>query len=84
VGCIPEQWQEVHIVNLFKGGDSESTNNYRGISLISCPYKVILCLMANHLSKQCEENGLICAEQWGFCPQEEAIAQAIALVEIVQ
>ena len=27
-GCIPEQWQEVHIVNLFKGGDSESTNNY--------------------------------------------------------
>jgi hypothetical protein len=43
-GCIPEQWQEVHIVNLFKGGDSESTNNYCGISLISCAFKVILCL----------------------------------------
>ena len=53
-GCIPEQWQEVHIVNLFKGGDSESTNNYRGISLISCTLKVLLCLMANCLSKECE------------------------------
>jgi hypothetical protein len=46
--------------------------------------KVILCLMANCLSKQCEEKGLICTEQGGFCPREEAIAQAIALAEIVQ
>jgi hypothetical protein len=82
-GCILEQWQEVHIVNLFEGGDSKSTNNYCGISLISCTYKVILCLMANHLSKQCEAKGLICTEQGGFCPWEEAIAQAIALAEIV-
>jgi hypothetical protein len=65
-GCIPEQWQEVHIVNLFKGGDSKSTNNYCGISLISCTFKVILCLMANHLSKQCKANDLICAEQAGL------------------
>ena len=49
-GCIPEQWQEVHIVNLFKGGDSESTNDYCGISLMSCALKVLLCLMANRLS----------------------------------
>ena len=69
--CIPEQWREVHIVNLFKGGDSESTNNYRGISLISCAYKVLLCLMANHLSKQCESEDLLCTEQAGFCLREE-------------
>ena len=82
-GCIPEQWQEVHIVNLFKGGDSESTNNYCRISLISCALKVILCLMANCLSKQCEANDLICAEQAGFQLREEAVAQATALAEIV-
>ena len=71
-------------MNLFKGGDSESTNNYCGISLISCTYKVILCLMANHLSSQCEEKGLICMEQGGFRPREEAIAQTISLAEIVR
>ena len=83
-GCIPEQWQDVHIVNLFKGGDSESTNNYRGISLISCALKVLLCLMANHLSKECEDKNLLCPEQAGFRPREEAVAQAIALAEIVR
>ena len=83
-GCIPEQWQEVHIVNLFKGGDSESTNNYRSISLISCTLKVLLCLMENCLSKECEGKGLLCTKQAGFCPCEEAIAQATALAEIVR
>ena len=83
-GCIPEQWQEVHIVNLFKGGDSESTNNYRGISLMSCALKVLLCLMANRLSLACEGNGLLCDEQAGFRPREEAVAQAIALAKIVR
>ena len=82
--CVPEQWQEVHIVNLFKGGDSENTNNYRGVSLISCAYKVLLCLMANHPSSQCESEGLLCTEQAGFHPHEEAVAQAIALAKIVR
>jgi hypothetical protein len=82
-GCIPEQWQEVHIVNLFKGGDSESTNNYRGISLISCALKVLFCLMANRLSKTCEGNDLLCMEQAGFRLCDEAVAQATALAEIV-
>jgi exonuclease III len=82
-GCIPEQWQEVHIINLHKGGDSENTNNYRGISLISCALKVLFCLMANRLSKGCEGNDLLCPEQAGFCPCEEAVAQAIALAEII-
>ncbi|KAI0289325.1 hypothetical protein B0F90DRAFT_1826368 [Multifurca ochricompacta] len=74
-GVTPELWQEVHIINLFKGGDSENTNNYRGISLISCAYKVLLCLMANRLSVACEEFGLLAAEQGGFRPHEEVIGQ---------
>ena len=81
---IPQQWREVHIVNLFKGGDSEDTNNYRGISLISCALKVLLCLMANRLSKWCEDSNILSTEQAGFRPREEAVAQATALAEIVR
>ena len=73
----------MHIINLFKGGDSESTNNYHGISLISCALKVLLCLMANRLSKECEDKNLLCPEQASFRPHEEAVAQAIALAKIV-
>jgi hypothetical protein len=78
------QWKETQIVNLFKGGDPESTNNYCGISLISCAFKVLLALMANRLSKMCEENGLLCREQAGFRRREEAVAQSIALAEMVR
>jgi exonuclease III len=83
-GCIPKQWSEVQIVNLFKGGDTENTNNYRGISLISCAFKVLLSLMATRLSRASEEAGLITREQGGFRKREEAVAQAVALAEIVR
>lgn len=83
-GCIPSQWNEVHIVNLFKGGDPENTNNYRGISLISCAFKVLLGLMANRLSTASVECGLLSREQAGFRKREEAVAQSIALAEIVR
>lgn len=83
-GCIPSQWNEVEIINLFKGGDPEQTTNYRGISLISCAFKVLMALMAARLSVVCEEKGLIANEQAGFRSREEAVAQAIALAEIVR
>ena len=83
-GCIPKQWSEVQIVNLHKGGSTEDVNNYRGISLISCAFKVLLSLMATRLSKVSEETGLISKEQSGFRKREEAVAQATALAEIVR
>ena len=83
-GCIPDKWNEVQIVNLFKGGDPESTNNYRGISLISCAFKVLMAVMASRLSLECLENDVLVPEQGGFRLREEAVAQATALAEIVR
>jgi hypothetical protein len=40
--------------------------------------------MANRLSVACEENGIISQEQAGFRKGEEAVAQSIALAEIVR
>ena len=34
-GCIPTDWQESYIVNLYKGkGDALNRGNYRGLKLI--------------------------------------------------
>ena len=30
--CVPRQWRQGLIVNLYKKGDSEDPGNYRGIS----------------------------------------------------
>jgi exonuclease III len=83
-GVVPVQWSEAQIVNLFKGGDPENTNNYRGISLISCAFKVLISLMASRLTTATQEAGVISKEQAGFRKREEAVAQATALAEIVR
>ena len=82
--CIPSQWNDVQIVNLPKGGDLENANNYRGISLMSCAFKVLMALMANRVSEATDEAGIIPREQAGFRRREEAVAQSIALAEIVR
>ena len=82
-GVILPQWSEAQIVNLFKGGDLENTNNYCGISLISCAFKVLISLMASCLSQVTQESGVISKEQASFRKREEAVAQATALAEIV-
>jgi exonuclease III len=81
---IPAPWQRTHIINLFKGGDPENTQNYRGISLISCAYKVLMAIMATRLSTACVEGGRLSKEQAGFRKREEAVAQAIALAELIR
>ena len=83
-GCIPTQWNEVHIVNLHKGGDPENANNYRRISLISCAFKTLIAVMAARLSDKLNEAGRLSKEQSGFHKQEEAVAQSIAPAKIVQ
>ena len=58
-GYILAQWNEVNIINLFKGEDPKQTTNYRRISLISCAFKVLMALMAKWLSTLCKKNGML-------------------------
>jgi hypothetical protein len=37
---LPDQWKESIIVPIQKTGDKTDCNNYRGISLLSTPYKI--------------------------------------------
>ena len=41
-GCIPTDWQESFIVNMYKGnGDALNRGNYRGLKLIEQVMKVL-------------------------------------------
>lgn len=80
---IPRDWQEVHLITLFKSGDPESLANYRGISLISVTLKVILSVVADRLSKVMNA-GVITKEQAGFRKNEECMGQFLTLAEIVR
>jgi hypothetical protein len=39
---LPDQWKESIIVPIHKNGGKANSNNYRGISLISTSYKILL------------------------------------------
>jgi exonuclease III len=81
---LPDQWNEVYLVNLFKHGNPEHLTNYRGISLISSALKVLLGVMCKRLSSSIDAAELLVPEQGGFRQREESIGQFLSLAEIVR
>jgi hypothetical protein len=45
-----DQWKESIIVPTHKKGDKTDCNNYRGISLLSTSYKIVLNILLSRLS----------------------------------
>ena len=60
----PTQWTQSQIITLPKKGNLQTCQNYRTISLISHPSKVMLKILLNRLQPQAEE--IIAEEQAGF------------------
>lgn len=61
---IPEAWTTAEIISLFKKGDRNNCENYRGISLLNSIYKVYAKIINKRL-KVISEN-LLSEEQCGF------------------
>jgi exonuclease III len=80
---IPERWRAAEVVNIHKGGDPTVVSNYRGISLIEIPIKVVTAVVTRRVSNALERAGHISDCQAGFRRDEEAMAHAVALHEMV-
>ena len=52
---------------------SDRSNNYRGISLLSHAGKMLLKIVANHLSDYCKAHGILPDEQCGFRPERSTV-----------
>ncbi|OJT10610.1 LINE-1 retrotransposable element ORF2 protein, partial [Trametes pubescens] len=81
---LPMAWEENVVVSLFKKGNPEAPDNYRGVTLISVVEKVLTGAMMRRLYKMLARQGALDREQGGFRSGEEAIAQFIALQEAVR
>ena len=62
----PTPWTQSLVIILPKNGNSQLCQNYRTISLISHPSKVMLKIILNRLKPEAEL--IIAEEQAGFCP----------------
>ncbi|KAL1446641.1 hypothetical protein WDU94_003506 [Cyamophila willieti] len=46
---IPNEWTEAIVIPIHKKGDKEDCNNYRGISLLNCTYKIFSKILLKRL-----------------------------------
>ena len=67
-GEVPQQWKNAIIMVLHKKKDQIECGNYRGISLVAHAGKILLKIIAHHLSEYCERSGVLPEEQSGFRP----------------
>jgi len=61
---LPEEWKELAIVPIYKKGDKTDCSKYRGISLLSTPYKILSNIVLSRLTPYVEE--IILDDQRGF------------------
>ena len=76
-GEWPTSWTQSHIITLSKKGNLQQCQNYRTISLISHPSKVMLKVLLNRLKPEAEE--IIAEEQAGFRAGHSTIEQIFNL-----
>ena len=78
-GVIPTDWKTSNITPVFKAGDPKLTTNYRPISLLSIPSKILERIVHNRLMTYLSRNNLLSSLQFGFRPKsstQEAVLAA--------
>ena len=63
-GIYPKSWKESFTIPIYKSGDKNDPNNYRGISLINCLPKIFNTILNNRLIKIIEDQ--LSNSQFGF------------------
>ena len=63
---FPQQWKESLVTPVFKKGNSLDPNNYRPISLLSTPGKLLEKVVCKSFDDDMLCNGILTDRQWGF------------------
>ena len=65
-GIFPDQWKAAKVVPLFKGGDRENVENYRPVSLLPLPGKILEKIVHSRLTDYFGHTNFISENQGGF------------------
>ena len=80
--CVPEDWKKSLIVKVPKKGDLTECDNYRGISLLSVPSKILCRVLIDRAKSGVDE--IIRQEQAGFRSGRGTSEQIFALRNILE
>ena len=63
---FPEKWKVAKVIPLFKGGDREEVGNYRPVSLLPLPGKILEKIVHKRITNFWEDNKFLSKDQGGF------------------
>ena len=63
---FPDLWKVAKVIPLFKGGDREDVNNYRPVSLLPLPGKMLEKIAHKRITEFWEANKFLSKDQGGF------------------
>ena len=65
-GVFPDSWKQATIIPLYKGGNKSEVSNYRPVSLLPLPGKLIERIAHSKMSSFLNDNSLLTDKQGGF------------------
>jgi len=83
-GSILRDWKTSIVTPLYKRGEKEAVENYRGISLLCTAYKVYAEVLKNRLEREVEEKGMIPDGQAGFRKGRATMDNIFVLNHVMQ
>ena len=80
-GRFPNKWKTAKIIPLFKGGDRENVNNYRPVSLLPIPGKLLEKIVHVRIVEFWEANNFLTDKQGGFRKGHSTVATIADLTD---
>jgi len=80
-GEVREDWRKAIVTPIFKKGKKEDPGNYRPVSLISIPGKMMEELVLEVIIKQVEEKKVIRSSQHVFTKRKSCLTNLIAFYD---
>lgn len=81
---MPEDWNVSVVVPIYKKGNHEKTENYRGISLLCTAYQIYAEILRSRLKEEIERRKLLPDSQGGFRKGRGTIDNIFILNHIIQ
>ena len=82
-GIFHKCFKTAKIIPIFKSGDSNSTVNYRHISMLPFLSKLFEKLMRARLDSYLKSNNILCTNEFGFCKNSNTSYAIIEFLDYV-
>ena len=79
---LPDQWKRARICAVHKKDDKQDKNNYRPLSMLSIPSKIMESCAADDIKEHILQNGLVNDKQWAYKKGRSSELLLIHLTEI--